>query len=85
MTPAGTAVLSLTVDCGAKAGELLLPVVMTGEAARELGSRLQRGAQVRASGSLHPTLSRRPTGSSNPGALGVEVIADKVALAEAPN
>ena len=82
--PAGTAVLSLTVDCGANPGEMLLPVVITGQAAREIGSRLRLGAAVRASGSLQPTLSRARAGSFNAAVHGVEVVADEVTLAEAP-
>ena len=84
VTPAGTAVLSLTVDCGANPGEMLLPVVITGQAAREIGSRLRLGAAVRASGSLQPTLSRARAGSFNAAVHSVEVVADEVTLAEAP-
>jgi primosomal replication protein N len=84
VTPAGTAVLSLSVDCGRNAGEMLLPVVITGQAAREMGSPLRLGAAVRASGSLQPTLARARAGSFNPTFPGVEVVADEVTLAEAP-
>jgi hypothetical protein len=82
VTPAGTAVLSLTLDCGAKTGEMLLPVVITGEAARELGPRLRLGASVRASGSLRATPSRIRAGSPNAAVSGVEVVADEIVLAE---
>jgi hypothetical protein len=60
-----------------------LPVVITGEAAREMGSRLRLGASVRASGSLRPTPSRIRAGSSNAAVSGVEVIAEEIALTEA--
>jgi primosomal replication protein N len=80
MTPAGTAVLSLVVDCGDKAGELRMPVVMAGEPARELASRLSQGVAVRARGSLRPTRAR--AGAASPG---VEVIADEIMLEDASN
>jgi len=38
VTPAGTAVLSFAVDCGVKAGELLLPVVMSGDASDRIAA-----------------------------------------------
>ena len=58
VTPAGTAVLNLVVDCGEQAGELRMPVVMAGESARKLAPRLSQGLVVRASGSLRPTHAR---------------------------
>jgi hypothetical protein len=82
VTPAGTAVLSMVVDCGEKAGELLMPVVMAGEPARALAVRLSRGLAVRASDSLRSTRARDRARAADPG---VEVIADEITLAEAGN
>jgi primosomal replication protein N len=82
VTPAGTAVLSLVVDCGEKAGELLMPVVMAGAPARALAARLSQGLAVRACGSLRPLHARNRAGAVRPG---VEVIADEITLADAGN
>jgi primosomal replication protein N len=81
VTPAGSAVLSVVIDCGSRVGELLLPVVMTGEAARAIGLQLKQGVEVRAHGSLRSTLSRIRSGPPKPGVLGVEVLADEITLA----
>ncbi len=78
VTPAGTAVLSLVVDCGDRAGALRMPIVMAGEPARELARRLSAGLAVRASGALRATPAR-----SGAAGLGVEVIADAITLADA--
>jgi primosomal replication protein N len=75
-------VLSLVVDCGEKAGELQMPVVMAGEPARTLAARLSQGLVVRACGSLRPTHARNRMGAAR---SGVEVIADEITLAEARN
>jgi primosomal replication protein N len=80
VTPAGTSVLSLVVDCGAKAGELRMPVVIAGESARALAHRLSTGSMVRARGSLRPVPSRQRTAGAAPV---VEVIADEITLAQA--
>jgi primosomal replication protein N len=77
VTPAGTAVLSLVVDCGERAGELRMPVMMAGERVRELASRLSQGLAVRACGSLRPILARNRAGAAS---LGVEVIADEITI-----
>ena len=77
MTPAGTMVLSLVVDCGTKAGELLMPVVMTGEPARALALRLKSGVEVQIHGSLRPLQSRSRTGTG----LGIEVVANNITIA----
>jgi len=77
-------VLTLTVDCGAKPGEMLLPVVMTGEAARTIGALLRQGVAVRACGSLQATHGRIRAGSPASATLGVEVVADEVTLVDAP-
>ena len=78
MTPAGTTVLSLVVDCGTKAGELLMPVVMTGEPARALALRLKSGVEVQIHGSLRPLQSRSRTGTTS---LGIEVVANNITIA----
>ena len=82
VTPAGSAVLSLVVDCGAKAGELLMPVIMTGEAARAIASRLSDGVEVHVQGALRQTYLRIRNGLAS---LGVEVVADQITLVDARN
>jgi primosomal replication protein N len=82
VTPAGTPVLSLVVVCGDKAEELRISVVIAGESARELAPRLRQGLAVRARGSLRSTHARKGAGLAS---LGVEVIADEIALADASN
>ena len=82
VTPAGTSVLSLVVDCGDRAGDLRIPVMFAGETARALTSRLSQGLAVRVSGSVRPTLAHNRSGRAH---LGVEVIADEVALVDAGN
>ena len=77
VTPAGTAVLSLVVDCGDQAGALRMPIVMAGEPARALAPRLTAGLIVRATGALRASPPRTRSG------LGVEVIADTITLADA--
>jgi len=81
VTPAGTAVLSLVVDCGDQTGVLRIPIVMAGESARELAPRLSTGLTVRASGALRATPVRTRAGRGSAG-LGVEVIADAITLAD---
>jgi len=61
-TPAGTAVLHLVVDCGPRAGEMMLPVVMTGEAAHGVRQELRSGSQVRVKGSLRAVRRRLKSG-----------------------
>jgi primosomal replication protein N len=79
VTPAGTAVLSLVVDCGTKPGELMMPVVMTGESVRAIASRLKNGVEVQIQGSLRPLQSRNRTGATG---LGVEVVANDITVAD---
>jgi primosomal replication protein N len=64
VTPAGTAVLSLIVDCGAQVGELMMPVVMTGDSVRVIASRLKDGSEVKVQGSLRRLPSRSRTGAT---------------------
>jgi primosomal replication protein N len=77
VTPAGTPVLKLSVDCGAKAGSLLMPVVITGEMARTVAAQLSAGVEVRVHGSLQQ-VPRQGLAS-----LGVEVVADEITLVNA--
>jgi len=77
VTPAGTPVLKLSVECGAKVGELLMPVVMTGETARTVTAQLSAGIEVRVHGSLQQAHRNGLT------SLGVEVVADEITLVNA--
>jgi primosomal replication protein N len=79
VTPAGTAVLSLIVDCGAQVGELMMPVVMTGESARAIASRLKDGIEVEVHGSMRRLQSRSGIGAAS---LGVEVVANDLKIVE---
>ncbi len=74
--------LSVVVDCGEKAGELLMPVVMAGEPARVTAARLSQGLAVSARGALRPAPGHNRTGAGRPG---VEVLADEITLADARN
>jgi single-stranded DNA-binding protein len=51
-TPAGTAVLRIAVQAAEGSGDLVLAVVMIGEAAQPLHARLKAGAEIRVKGSL---------------------------------
>ncbi len=62
ITPAGTAVLRLTVDCAERKGELALAVVIAGEEALRLKPLLRRGVGVRVEGTLKPVRRRLPSG-----------------------
>jgi len=79
VTPAGTAVLSLIVDCGAQVGELMMPVVMTGDSVRVIASRLKDGIEVKVQGSLRRLPSRSRAGATS---LGVEVVANDITRVE---
>jgi primosomal replication protein N len=74
--------LSMVVEAGEKPGELLMPVLMTGESARAIATRLKAGVEVRASGTLRATRRLRPAAPSAAIAE-VEVIADEIALVDA--
>ena len=74
--------LSVVVDCGEKAGQLLMPVVMAGELAREMAARLSQGLAVNARGALRPAPAHNRMGAGRPG---VEVLADEITLADARN
>jgi hypothetical protein len=75
VTPAGTAVLRLLVDCGEAAEQMVMGVRMTGERTRELASHLHAGSEIRAIGSLQVLRNR---GLPN----GIEIVAEEIALAE---
>mgnify|MGYP001599238636 CR=1 FL=1 len=83
VTPAGTAVLSILVDAGEKPGELLMPVLMTGESARTIAIRLKAGVEVRIAGALRATRSHARLAGQTAGIAGVEVIADEITLLDA--
>ncbi len=52
VTPGGTPVLRMTVDCGNDGEELKLPVVMTGDPAMAIKALLEPGRPVRVVGRL---------------------------------
>lgn len=72
ITPAGTAVLIFSVECAEPAEKLSLEVVMTGDAAREVGAELKRGAVVAVTGRLRAAASRAI------GTVGIEVVASRI-------
>ena len=74
VTPAGTQVLLLEVDCGDSPGRLILKLVMTGAALEELAHQLHKGVQIRAAGELRVL----PTRARSAGGLGVEVVASMI-------
>lgn len=78
ITPAGTALLRLVVDCGEPGGALALGIVMTGEAARVIAPQLRSGQQVRATGTLRAVKGRGGGGIVE---TGIEVVADEITLA----
>ena len=83
MTPAGTAVLSMVVDAGEKPGELLMPVLMTGESARAIAARLKAGVEVRVAGALRATRAHTRPAVQAASVAGVAVIADEITLVDA--
>jgi single-stranded DNA-binding protein len=74
ITPAGTAILRLSVECGGEGEELRLDVVMTGEAARDVASRLRAGAEVRVVGTLRAVGRSALRGSRN----AIELLASEI-------
>ena len=75
-TPAGTAVLRLTVAADSE-GELALAVVTVGESAQEIGPRLKAGSEVRVAGSLKAVRRRLKSGMVE---VVHEVMADSIAI-----
>src|SRR5260221_9544625 len=61
VTPRGTAVLRMTVDCGAAGDDLKLAVVITGERASALKAILTPGQSVKVSGHLRSIKAGAPT------------------------
>lgn len=63
VSPRGTTVLRITVDCTSSVGEALaLGVVMTGEDARRIGARLKSGDEIKVEGTLHSVKRRLRSG-----------------------
>jgi primosomal replication protein N len=52
VTPAGTPLLRLRVDCGERPGELVMPVIIAGDDARSLAEELRVGSTIRLTGAL---------------------------------
>ena len=75
ITPAGTPIVRLVVDCGATGAEFMMDIVMTGEAVREVAQRLKVGVTVEAVGSLRQVRSREASGLTQ---RQVEVLAEKI-------
>ncbi len=78
ITPTGTAVLRIAVECGAEADGLTLMAVMSGEGAREIAARLKPASLVRIAGRLR----QAARGKAEIGRPGIEVIADSVELVD---
>jgi primosomal replication protein N len=72
ITPAGTPVLRILVECGDAAERLALGVVMAGERSRAACAGLRRGGVVEVSGRLRTAVSRDAQSA------GVEVVADRI-------
>jgi primosomal replication protein N len=72
ITPTGTPVLRILVECGDAPEMLALGVVMAGERGRAVCAGLRRGGVVEVSGRLRMAASR---GAPN---AGVEVVADRI-------
>ncbi|MGH7905672.1 MAG: single-stranded DNA-binding protein [Candidatus Binataceae bacterium] len=79
ITPAGTAVLRMAVECGQSEEMLVLNVLMTGEGVRKIAQQLSPGHHVRVAGRL-----RKPGAGlkSAAGRAETEVIADSIELME---
>lgn len=76
MTPAGTAFLRCEVDCGEKAGELVLSVVMAGDRVRSLPE-MTAGRQIRAIGVMRALRGKLPGRGVQ---QGIEIVAEEIAL-----
>jgi single-stranded DNA-binding protein len=72
ITPAGTPVLRLLVECGDAPERLTLGVVMAGEQGRSASTALKRGGEVEISGRLRMVMARAAGGA------GVEVVATRI-------
>jgi single-stranded DNA-binding protein len=76
ITPAGTAVLRFTVECGAPGEELKLGIVMTGESALGAKQLLEPGRPVRVIGRM------RALKGSLKKDTGFEVVAESIERSE---
>lgn len=76
-TPAGTAVLRMTVQCADQPGALELPVVLIGEKAEPMRTSLRNGVMVKVDGTLKPIRRRLKSGIFEEG---FEVIADSIVI-----
>ncbi len=72
VTPAGTPILQITVECGEASEPLALAVVMAGEEGRVAQAGLRRGSEVEVTGKLRTIAAR------GPGRSGFEVVATKI-------
>lgn len=75
-TPAGTAVLRITV-AGDSEGDLALVVMASGELAQQIGPRLKAGCEVKVGGTLKAVRRRLKSGLAD---LIHEVAADSIAI-----
>jgi single-stranded DNA-binding protein len=76
ITPAGTAVLRFTVECGAPGEELKLGIVMAGESATAAKALLEPGRQVKIIGRM------RALKGSLKKDTGFEVVAESIERSE---
>jgi single-stranded DNA-binding protein len=76
ITPAGTPVLTFTVECGAPGEELRLGIVMTGEPALAAKPLLEPGRQVRVIGRMRALKGSLKTGGA------FEVVAESIERSE---
>ena len=77
ITPAGTAILRVRIDCGERAGELVLPIVMMGADAESARESIRKGARAHAQGSLKALKRRLGSGMIE---ISYEVIAESIGL-----
>lgn len=76
VSPRGTTILRITVDCTSGAGEALaLGVVMTGQDARQTSASLKSGDEIRVTGCLHSVKRRLRSGMTQ---TALEVVASSI-------
>lgn len=80
VTPAGTPLLRLRIDCGDQPGELVMAVLMAGREARILAAQLKANSMVRLAGVLR-VQKESPVRSPNGPAL--VIMAHEIRLIEA--
>lgn len=71
-TPAGTAVLRFSVECGAAGEELRLAIVTVGEAALKAKRLVEPGRQIRVIGRMRALKTKMKTGAA------IEVVAESI-------